>query len=67
MEKTHQKDMEASLKGHLKAKLDTKIIMTITDYKLLNKIVIRSSRHGSVEMNLARIHEDIGLFPGLTQ
>ena len=28
---------------------------------------IRSSHHGSVEMNLPSIHEDAGLIPGLAQ
>ena len=27
----------------------------------------RSSRHGSAEMNLTSIHEDLGSIPGLTQ
>ena len=27
----------------------------------------RSSRHGSVEMNMTSIHEDTGLIPGLAQ
>ena len=27
----------------------------------------RSSRHGSMEMNLASIHEDAGLIPGLAE
>ena len=27
----------------------------------------RSSRHGSAEMHLTSIHEDVGLIPGLSQ
>ena len=34
--------------------------------KLL-RIIIGSSHHGSVEMNLTSIHEDAGLIPGLDQ
>ena len=30
------------------------------------KIILRSSRHGSVVANLTSIHEDAGLIPGLT-
>ena len=33
-------------------------------FKVINN---RSSHHGSVEMNLTRIHEDAGLIPGLDQ
>ena len=35
--------------------------------KIPQKIKNRSSRHGSAETNLTRIHEDTGSIPGLTQ
>ena len=31
------------------------------------KVQDRSSRHGSAEMNLTSIHEDVGLIPDLAQ
>ena len=33
----------------------------------VRKVVVGSSRGGSVETNLSLIHEDVGLIPGLTQ
>ena len=33
----------------------------------VKRIEYRSSCHGSEEMNLTSIHEDVGLIPGLTQ
>ena len=35
--------------------------------KTPNKCQMRSSHHGSAEMNLTSIHEDTGSIPGLTQ
>ena len=33
----------------------------------LKNRIVRSSRHGSVEVNLISIHEDADLIPGLAQ
>ena len=43
--------------------------LTMTDPFLCSHLENQcpSSHNGSVEMNLTSIHEDAGLFPGLTQ
>ena len=39
----------------------------INKSKTIKKMTVRSSHHGSVEMNPTRNHEVVGLIPGLAQ
>jgi len=50
----------------LKKKSHKKQIEYIGKY-VSQKICLRSSHHGSEEMNLTSIHEDAGSIPGLAQ
>ena len=39
----------------------------LKNLKTIKNVISGSSGHGTVEMNLTSIHEDVGLTPGLAQ